>query len=89
MFIGHFAVGFASKRFAPRTSFALLLTAPLLSDILWPVLLLLGRLVEQSTPRLCPLPDQAYASSALQQLAKTQNVAVQLSQLSRPNIFSG
>src|SRR5215469_54199 len=42
MFIGHFAVGFASKRFAPRTSFALLLAAPLLSDILWPVLLLLG-----------------------------------------------
>lgn len=42
MFIGHFAVGFASKKFAPRTSFALLLAAPLLSDILWPIFLLLG-----------------------------------------------
>src|SRR5215469_12189474 len=42
MFIGHFAVGFGAKKFAPRTSLALLLAAPLLSDILWPILLLLG-----------------------------------------------
>jgi len=42
MFIGHFAVGFASKRFAPRASMAVLLAAPLLSDLLWPIFLLLG-----------------------------------------------
>jgi membrane-bound metal-dependent hydrolase YbcI (DUF457 family) len=42
MFIGHFAVGFASKRVAPRTSLALLLAAPLLADILWPLFLVLG-----------------------------------------------
>jgi membrane-bound metal-dependent hydrolase YbcI (DUF457 family) len=42
MFIGHFAVGFASKRVAPRTSLGLLLAAPLLADIIWPVLLLAG-----------------------------------------------
>jgi len=42
MFIGHFAIGFAAKKFAPRTSLAVLLAAPLLSDMLWPVLLLLG-----------------------------------------------
>ena len=42
MFIGHFAVGFAAKRFAPRTSLAILLAAPLLPDMLWPPLLLLG-----------------------------------------------
>lgn len=42
MFIGHFAVGFASKKFAPRSSFAVLLAAPLLLDILWPVFLLFG-----------------------------------------------
>jgi hypothetical protein len=42
MFIGHFAVGFASKKFAPRTNLALLIAAPLLSDILWPFFLLLG-----------------------------------------------
>jgi len=42
MFIGHFAIGFAAKKFAPRTSLAALLAAPLLSDMLWPVFLLLG-----------------------------------------------
>jgi membrane-bound metal-dependent hydrolase YbcI (DUF457 family) len=42
MFIGHFAVGFAAKRFAPRSSEAVLLAAPLLADMLWPVFLLLG-----------------------------------------------
>jgi hypothetical protein len=42
MFIGHFAVGFASKRFAPRASLAVLLAAPLFSDLLWPLFLLLG-----------------------------------------------
>jgi len=45
MFIGHFAVGFASKRIAPRASLAPLLAAPLLLDLLWPLFLLLG--VEQ------------------------------------------
>jgi membrane-bound metal-dependent hydrolase YbcI (DUF457 family) len=42
MFIGHFAVGFGAKKFAPRTSLALLLAAPLLSDLLWPWFLLFG-----------------------------------------------
>jgi membrane-bound metal-dependent hydrolase YbcI (DUF457 family) len=42
MFIGHFAVGFASKKFAPRTSLAPLIAAPLLADMLWPLFLLLG-----------------------------------------------
>ena len=42
MFIGHFAVGFAAKRFAPRTSLAPLLAAPLLLDLLWPWFLLFG-----------------------------------------------
>src|SRR5215475_13542266 len=42
MFIGHFAVGFASKKFAPRTQLLLLLAAPVLSDILWPLFLYLG-----------------------------------------------
>jgi membrane-bound metal-dependent hydrolase YbcI (DUF457 family) len=42
MFIGHFAVGFGAKKFAPRASLAALLAAPLLADILWPPFLLLG-----------------------------------------------
>jgi hypothetical protein len=54
MFIGHFAVGFASKRWAPRTSLGLLLAAPLLLDLLWPLFSLVGlqrfRIVPSSNP---------------------------------------
>ena len=47
MFIGHAAVGFASKAGAPRASLGWLLAAPFLLDLLWPVFLLLG--VERAT----------------------------------------
>jgi len=42
MFIGHYAVGLASKRFAPQASLGALIAAPILLDLLWPVFLLLG-----------------------------------------------
>jgi hypothetical protein len=42
MFIGHFAVGFAAKKFAPRTNMALLIAAPCFLDLLWPFFLLLS-----------------------------------------------
>jgi hypothetical protein len=42
MFIGHYAVGLASKQFAPRSSLGALIAAPLLLDLIWPVFLLLG-----------------------------------------------
>jgi hypothetical protein len=42
MFLGHFAVGFASKRLAPKASLGPLLAAPQLLDLLWPIFLLLG-----------------------------------------------
>ncbi len=42
MFIGHFAVGFASKRLAPRASLGVLMAAPTLLDLLWPVFLAAG-----------------------------------------------
>jgi membrane-bound metal-dependent hydrolase YbcI (DUF457 family) len=42
MFIGHFAVGFAARRAAPRTSLATLLTAAAFLDLLWPLFLWLG-----------------------------------------------
>src|SRR5688500_19358085 len=42
MFIGHFAVAFAGKRFAPQLSLPALLLAPLFADILWPVLVAVG-----------------------------------------------
>ena len=42
MFIGHFALGFAAKRLAPRSSLGTLLAAPELADIIFPVTVLLG-----------------------------------------------
>ena len=56
MFVGHYAVGLAAKRFAPRTSLGILIAAPILLDLLWPILLLMGRehvsIVESSNPFL-------------------------------------
>jgi membrane-bound metal-dependent hydrolase YbcI (DUF457 family) len=42
MFIGHFAVGFAAKRAAPRASLGWLMAAPLLLDLILPALVLAG-----------------------------------------------
>jgi hypothetical protein len=42
MFLGHFAVGFAAKRVAPRASLGWLVMAPILPDLLWPFFLLAG-----------------------------------------------
>jgi len=42
MFIGHFAVGFAAKRAAPKVSLGVLIGAACVLDLLWPVFLLLG-----------------------------------------------
>lgn len=42
MFIGHFAAGFAAKRWAPKQSLGLLIAAPIFLDILWPLLCLAG-----------------------------------------------
>lgn len=42
MFVGHYAVGLAAKRFAPRTSLGILIAAPILLDLIWPILVLIG-----------------------------------------------
>ncbi len=42
MFIGHFAVAFAAKRAAPRTSIGTMFVAAQLADLFWPIFLLLG-----------------------------------------------
>ena len=42
MFIGHNAVGFASKRVAPRMSLGTLMAAAMFLDLVWPAMLLLG-----------------------------------------------
>ena len=42
MFVGHYAVGLAAKRFAPGTSLGILVAAPILLDLIWPILVLSG-----------------------------------------------
>lgn len=42
MFIGHFAVGLAAKRVAPRASLPVLLAAPQVLDIAWPIFVAAG-----------------------------------------------
>ena len=42
MFLGHFAVGFAAKRAAPRAPVTALLFAAMFLDVLWPIFLWLG-----------------------------------------------
>jgi hypothetical protein len=42
MFLGHVAVGFASKRLAPQVSLGWLVAAPLFLDLVWPVFLAVG-----------------------------------------------
>ncbi len=63
MFIGHFAVGLASKRVAPQASLGVLFAAPLLLDLLWPVFLLLGWetvRIEPGNTRFTPLAFESY-----------------------------
>jgi hypothetical protein len=42
MFIGHFAVAFGAKKYAPQVSLGVLFLACQLADIIWPNLVLLG-----------------------------------------------
>ncbi len=42
MFVGHFAMGFGAKRFAPQVSLGILFLACQLADLIWPNLVLLG-----------------------------------------------
>lgn len=42
VFIGHYAVGFAAKQLAPKTSLGTLFLSVQLVDLLWPIFLLLG-----------------------------------------------
>ncbi|MCU1228109.1 MAG: hypothetical protein JWO97_993 [Acidobacteria bacterium] len=63
MFIGHNAVGFASKRAAPRVSLGLLMAAPMLLDLIWPLLLLAGvehMRVDPGNTRFTPLDFYDY-----------------------------
>jgi hypothetical protein len=85
MFIGHFALGLAAKRAAPRVSLALLFGAAQLADLLWPLLLAAG--VEQvridpGNTAFTPLDFVSYPYSHSLVLLVVWGVA--LAALSRP-----
>lgn len=42
MFIGHFALGYAAKRWVPGLSLGVLFAAAVFADLLWPILVALG-----------------------------------------------
>lgn len=66
MFIGHAAVGFASKAAAPRVSLGVLLAAPLLLDLLWPVFVLTGiesARIEPGNTAFTPIAFDSYPFS--------------------------
>ena len=74
MFIGHVAVGLASKKLAPDVSLGTLLGAPLLLDLIWPVFLLLGIetvRIEPGATQVTPLDlhDYPYTHSLVSALA--------------------
>jgi len=70
MFIGHYAVGFASKRLAPRASLAWFVAGASLLDLLFPLFVILGwehaRFVSAQTPFLrISLDDYPWTHSLL------------------------
>ena len=74
MFLGHFAVGFASKRAAPRASLGVLMAAPLFLDLLWPIFLIAGVesvRIEPGNTAVTPLDlhDYPWSHSLLTSLA--------------------
>ena len=66
MFLGHFALAMAAKKFAPKASLGTLVLSAQFADCLWPVLLLLGfeqvRIVPGIT-RVTPLDFVSYPIS--------------------------
>ncbi|HXQ29142.1 MAG TPA: hypothetical protein VN848_07730 [Gemmatimonadales bacterium] len=62
MFIGHYALGLAAKRIAPRTSLGALIAAPTFADLLWPLFLLLGWERVSITPSADPFYNLTFDS---------------------------
>ena len=66
MFIGHFALGFAAKRAAPRVSLGMLFAAVAWADLVWPVLLATGIeqvIIEPGNTAVTPLNFVSYPYS--------------------------
>ncbi len=86
MFIGHFALGFASKPVAPKASLGWLILACQWSDLLWPVLSLIGvehfRIAKGDTA-FTPLAFDYYPWSHSLLMAAVWGVAIAILYLSR------
>jgi membrane-bound metal-dependent hydrolase YbcI (DUF457 family) len=66
MFIGHFALGLAAKRAAPRVSLGVLFAAAQLADLLWPFFLAIGLehvRIDPGNTALTPLDFVSYPYS--------------------------
>jgi membrane-bound metal-dependent hydrolase YbcI (DUF457 family) len=66
MFIGHFAVGFAAKKYAPKPSLGTYFIAATFLDILWPLFLMLGIetvTIEPGITKMTPLNFTSYPYS--------------------------
>jgi hypothetical protein len=62
MFIGHFALAFAAKRAAPRTSLGTTFVAAQLADLVWPILLLVGVEQVRITPNETPFLNLTFTN---------------------------
>ena len=62
MVIGHYAVGMAAKKWAPRTSLGTLIAAGAFLDLLWPVLVLAGIEIVAVTPGITPVTPLTFVS---------------------------
>jgi hypothetical protein len=62
MFLGHFALAFAAKKVAPKTSLGTLVFAAQFADMLWPILLLTGLEQVRIVPGLLPASPFDFSS---------------------------
>ena len=86
VFIGHFAVGFASKRAAPRASLGVLMAAPLFLDLLWPIFLHRRHRERSHRAGHEPVPDAGPARLPL--VAQPGDVARLVGACSRPRFWA-
>jgi len=92
MFIGHFAVAFAAKRAAPRTSLGTLLFGAQFLDLIWPPLVLLGVEhfhVEPGVTKMNPLAFDSYPISHSLLMSLVWSVVIGVVYLARRRYRAG
>jgi len=93
MFIGHFGIGFASKRVLPRESLGVLLAVPLFLDVLWPLFIAAGAesvRIEPGNTVVTPLDLHDYPYSHSLVMAVVWSLAIGLAAFAwRRDVRSG